>query len=284
MNFSSKQNRSKSSAREYIVIGDPISHSRSPELHNALYREVGIENDYHFSAARVKVEELAQAIKNVRLINISGLAVTIPHKVSIIPLLDELDESASAIQAVNTVVNNQGKLIGYNSDWYGISAPIERMLAEKGGISLKKVALFGAGGAARAALFALKKFHPAPEIYLFNRSSSRAKELAKYYDFKFCELSHLALVSQCDLIINATSLGMSPNLEETPCPKQYLSSKNMVYDLVYTPKNTKLIQDAINQGAAVIYGEEMFIYQAKRQFLLFTGVDVKVENITKLVL
>ncbi len=257
------------------VIGDPIEHTMSPVMHNAAFRELGL--DYVYVAFRVKSEELARAIEGMRALNIKGLNVTLPHKVSIIPLLDELDPLAEKIAAVNTVVNKDGSLKGYNTDATGfLQALRDKGLEPRG----KKVVILGAGGASRAISFTLAE--SGANLVILNRREELdwAKELARNLSSVFgkeiraLELEEANLriaLDKAKVIVNATRVGMSPNIDATPVPAKLLRPGLVVFDIVYNPLKTKLATEAAQAGAETIMGLDMLVWQGALAFEMWTG-------------
>ena len=248
-----------------LLIGDPVEHSLSPRMHNAGYETLGIDDQFVYLGARVKKEDLEKAIWGVKALNIRGLACTIPHKVEIMKYLDEIDETAQKIGAVNTVVNNEGKLIGYNTDWYGVVILLEKLTSLSG----KKIAVLGAGGAARAVVYGLLK--QGAKVKIFNRDLEEAKFLVEKFRCPAADLSKIEEVKNFDIIINATSVGVSPQENQSLLRKELISSSQIVFDVVYVPYETKFLKEAREKGAKIIHGLDMFLYQGVAQFELFTG-------------
>jgi len=257
------------------VIGDPIEHTMSPVMHNAAFKELGL--DYLYVPLRVKREELGKAVESVRALNIRGLNVTLPHKVAIISFLDELDPLARKIGAVNTIVNDDGVLTGYNTDATGfLQALLERGVEPKE----KKVVILGAGGASRAISFILAE--RGAHLVILNRllELDWAKELAQRVskvfakEVKALELNekNLEMVLEgADILINATSVGMSPDVDETPVPARLLKPGLIVFDIVYNPIQTRLLKEAETAGAQTIGGLDMLAWQGAIAFEKWTG-------------
>jgi shikimate dehydrogenase len=244
------------------LIGYPVTHSKSPEMLNEVCKILDIPATY--LAYSVKPENLAEAVAGMRALNFIGFNVTIPHKVAIIPYLDQLDETAQEIGAVNTVVNQEGRLIGYNTDGVGYL----RSLQEETAFTLKNktVTIIGAGGAARAVSITLAKAG-VKEIFVANRTLTRAEELVKALCvFTNAEAVPLQSVQNkitiSDLLINTTSIGMSPHTDQTPIPADFLHRNLLVSDLIYRPKDTKLLQAAKKIGATTHGGLGMLLHQA----------------------
>lgn len=261
-----------------MVIGDPIEHSLSPLMHNIGYEALGIEAKFTYFASRVKINDLADFIKGLKAMNIRGVSCTIPHKNEVIKYIDEIDDIAQKIGAVNTIVNDDGLLKGYNTDWQGIIKPLEKITLVKN----KTVALIGAGGAARAAAYAVA--HSGAKLQIYNRTLKKAEELTREFGGSAHSTANLEDLKNADIIINATSVGLYPLLRETPVPKKFINKKHIVFDLVYTPYETQLLKDAREQGAEIIHGVEMFIYQGAEQFKLYTGHDAPVKEMRKAVI
>lgn len=256
------------STRVFCVIGDPIEHSLSPIMHNAAFKHLKIDAVY--VAFNVKGEWLECAVKGIRSLGIAGANVTMPHKTAIINYLDELDEEAKFVGAVNTVLNMDGKLVGFNTDGVGaLRALRESGLELKG----KKILLIGAGGAGKAIAFQLAQ--EAEELRILNRDWKKAEQLADKLEERFCKkilsssLSRTILkewIRDVDVLINATSIGMHPNEDQTPVERELLRPELTVMDIVYNPVETRLLREAKSAGAKVVYGTEMLIFQGAASF------------------
>ena len=256
------------------IIGDPIEHTMSPVMHNAAFKKLGL--DYIYIPFRVMKEELAQAVDGMRALNIKGFNVTIPHKVAIIPMLDGLDPLAEKIGAVNTIVNDDGDLRGYNTDATGfLQALLEREVEPRG----KNVVVLGAGGASRAICYILAERDV--HLTILNRQLELdwAEELAAQISCDFeMEVKALELnfenltmaLARADMLINATSVGMSPDSEETPVPAQLLKPELVVFDVVYNPIRTRLLKEAEAAGARTIGGIDMLAWQGAMAFEKWT--------------
>lgn len=242
------------------IIGNPVEHSLSPIMHNCAYTELNL----NFVYVAFKVERLKETVSGIRELGIRGASVTIPHKVDVIPLLDKIDETARKIGAVNTVVNDKGILKGYNTDCDGAI----RALQEVTNLRDKKVVLIGAGGAARAITFGLKQ--EGAKVLILNRTVKKAQSLSREVKAEFGDLTKLGEIGKSDILINATSVGMSPNVDESVVSRKYLHKDLTVFDIVYNPKETRLIQNAKKAGCKIVYGYKMLLYQAVAQFELFT--------------
>ncbi len=266
MNISSK-------TKICMIIGDPVEHSLSPHMHNSAYKALGIDNEFVFVAARVAPEHLGKAIEGIRAFGIRGVTVTIPHKTQIMKLLDGIDTVAEKIGAVNTIVNNNGKLTGYNTDWIGIATPLKD---HKG----KTVAILGAGGAARAAVYAAKQLNMT--ICIFNRTIEHAKNLAEEFVCEYASIDDSEKIKSRDVIINTTSVGLESN--KSPISENAIAAHQIVFDIVYKPYETKLLKIAKEKGATIIHGTEMLLDQGLAQFALYTGKKAPEDIMRKAIL
>jgi len=255
------------------VIGDPIEHTLSPVMQNAAFND--LELDFIYVAFRVKTEELESAMSGMRSLGIHGLNVTMPHKNAVIKYLDEIDPAAKFIGAVNTILNDHGKLIGFNTDGVGALKALN-----ENGVNLngKKLLLLGAGGAAKAIAFDAAK--EVEELIILNRTAEKAKQLAEVLRRKFNKkitgksLSANLIkeeLKDSDILINATSVGMHPNIDQTLVDPKWLRPDLCVMDIVYNPIETRLTKDAKCMGAKVIGGIEMLIYQGAASFEIWTN-------------
>ncbi len=264
------------------VIGDPIEHTMSPVMHNAAFKKLGI--DYLYVPFRVRKEELEKAIAGLRALNIRGLNVTIPHKVEVISFLDKVDPLVEKIGAVNTIVNDGGVLTGYNTDATGfLQALLERGVEPKG----KNTVILGAGGASRAISFILAE--RGAHLVILNRQLELdwAEELARRISQIFNkEVKALVLnegnlaevLERADVLVNATSVGMSPNIDETPVPARLLKPGLVVFDIVYNPVKTRLLGEAEAAGAqTLICGLDMLAWQGALAFEKWTGRKAPLE-------
>lgn len=261
-----------------MVIGDPIEHSLSPQIHNAGYEALKIDSDFIYVACNIHIDDLKDFIKSIKVMKIKGVSCTIPHKIEVMKYLDEIDETAKKIGAVNTIVNKNGILKGYNTDWLGVVTPLERVTSLKD----KKIALLGAGGAARAAVYGLSG--KGAHLTIFNRSIEKANDLAKEFDCTSESLDNIEKVKNMDIIINATSIGLYPNTSDTPLPKALITNNHIILDIIYNPIKTKLLIDAEEKGATIIHGFEMLLGQALGQFKLYTGHDAPIDAMRKTLL
>lgn len=259
-----------------LVIGDPISHSLSPALHNAIYQELGIAKEFVYSAAHVLPDNLADAIRGMRALGLRGLSLTLPHKIAILPLLDELDDAAKRLGAVNTVVNNAGVLRGYNTDAEGILSPLHKAF---GNLSGKHALVFGAGGAGRCAALSLAA--AGAQVDIVNRTQEKGESLARECSGSFFSPDK-PLQKRYDILIQASSLGLGAS-QETPAPDAVFHKDCLAFETVYAPLHTPFVRQARQAGAKVILGSEMFATQACAQVKLFTGYDFEVEQALQMV-
>jgi shikimate dehydrogenase len=254
----------KSLRKICCLIGDPVEHSLSPLIHNAGYQALGM--DYVYLPFQVK--DIKGAIAGIKKLGIRGASVTMPHKAKVVEYVDEIDRLALETGAVNTVVNNDGVLTGYNTDYQGALKALEEATPLEG----KKAVLIGSGGAATAIALLLRR--RGARLVILNRTEEKAKRLAEMLDAEDSGgLKKLSEASSADILINATPVGMWPKTKESLIPKSLLHNKLVVFDTVYNPKETRLLSEARERGCAIVYGYKMFLYQAALQFELFTGHD-----------
>ncbi|MCC6140447.1 MAG: shikimate dehydrogenase [Nitrospira sp.] len=262
------------------VIGNPVEHSLSPAIHNAAFQQLQLNLVY----LAFQVEAIGEAIKGLRALGgFRGASVTIPHKVSSIPYLDEVDPTARHIGAINTIVAKQGALVGYNTDAIGA------LRALRGGVGSlvgKRVALLGSGGAARAIAFALAGEPGLAGVTLLGVDASERARLAEDLRSKTplavdeAHLDEAALrqvLPAAQIVVHCTPIGMSPKVEGTCVPAPLLHAGLAVMDIVYNPRETQLLKDAQRAGCVTIPGLEMFLHQAAAQFELWTNQTAPVD-------
>jgi shikimate dehydrogenase len=255
----------------YGVIGDPIAHSMSPAMHNDAFEKY--ELDATYVPFHVTPENLQDAVKGFKAIHLSGLSITVPHKTAIMPFLDEIDPLAEAIGAVNTMVNEGGRFIGYNTDGLGYLKGIKQVVPS---FIDRKMLLIGAGGAARAIYFTMAQAG-LKNIDIANRTLSQAEFLVENCPFpKNSEVLSLKdaenQLSKYDIIVQTTSIGMHPNVDSSPISVDHLKPTAFVSDIIYTPLETKLLRDAKQKGARTQNGLPMFTHQGALQFEMWTGI------------
>lgn len=265
------------------IIGDPIEHTISPVMQNAAFKELDL--DYIYVPFKVKAEDLGTAIQGMRALGIRGLNVTIPHKVASIQHLDEIDGLAHNIGAVNTIVNTDGVLKGFNTDASGFLCALAAENVKPEG---KNIIIIGAGGAARAIAFILADKNA--NLTIINRHLDKAEDISGRIislfrrEVKALELNTVNLetaLSEVDMLINTTNLGMTPAINETPIPARLLKPGLVVVDIIYNPLQTRLLNEAREQGAKVISGIEMLVWQGAAAFELWTGKEAPVEIMKK---
>ena len=255
------------------LIGNPVAHSLSPVMHNQAFAATGYNGVY----LAFRVTDPAAAIKGIRALNFKGVSVTLPHKVAVMDYLDEVDETAAHIGAVNTIVNSQGRLIGYNTDCQGAL----QALRTRTTIKDKSVALIGAGGAARAIGFGLMA--AGGRVTILNRTRASGEGLAADLQAEFLPL-YAWQPDQYEILINTTPIGMHPETDATPIPKEDLSKDMVVMDIVYNPLDTRLLREAAAKKCRTINGVAMFVFQGAHQFELWTGQKAPVDVMQQAVL
>ncbi|GMV34767.1 MAG: shikimate dehydrogenase [Chloroflexi bacterium] len=263
------------------LIGYPLDHSLSPRIHSAALKSCGLAGDYSLFPIPPEDRQALQALlARVRSGDIRGLNVTIPHKQSVVEFMDDLTPTAQAIGAVNAMYMRGNKLIGDNTDAAGFLADLKKVNKETGAQGNKSALVLGAGGSARAVVYAL--LNDGWNVTLAARRLEQAGQLAKSVasyrlqvtSYETFQPSTLQLLSgqAFDLLVNTTPLGMTPNIDQSPLPENILLPKDiMIYDLVYNPRETKLVRDAKAQGCRAATGIGMLIEQAALAFELWTG-------------
>lgn len=250
----------------FAVLGDPIAHSLSPVMHNRAFSQVGYNGVY----LAFSVKNIHNAITGIKALGIKGVSITIPHKIAVMETVDDVDDVAKKIGAVNTIVNRNGVLTGYNTD--GIGAV--KAITEKTTIKDKDVVIIGAGGAARAIGFAIVS--EGGRVTILNRTPAKAERLARDLGAEFEQISNFKNI-KCRILINTTPLGMTPNVDAVPLPREDLDKSMVVMDIVYNPLKTRLLKEAEHIGCQIIDGMSMFVYQGAVQFELWTGIKAPVD-------
>ena len=267
----------------YGIIGDPVEHSLSPVIQNAAFEYLKLNCIY--VAFHVKQAELKSAINGMRSLEINGFNVTMPHKTSILPLIDEVEKRAAKIGAVNTIKNFNGRLIGYNTDGVGTLKALEKSRISLSG---EKIVVLGAGGAGRAISYAL--ISEAEELVILNRTELKAQKLAEELQVEgnatitYGQLNDETLrrtLKDANVIINATSVGMHPYENETPINKKLLNAAVTVFDLVYSPLKTKLLKEAEAQDAKTLNGLHLLVHQGAESFKIWTDLDAPLDVMWK---
>ena len=265
------------------LVGYPVEHSMSPAMHNAAFKALGLDAEYRL--APVKPEQLEEFIDKLREDEALGASVTIPHKVEVMRHLDHVDETARAIGAVNTIVHREGRLYGYNTDSTG---GVGALMEEYGSLEGRNVTILGAGGASRAITYQVSRVDC--KVMVLNRSVERARNLVDDLrsqtsaELRYGGLTQLpGVIDDTDVLINTTSVGMSPNVSDSPVPEGLLHGGLFVYDVVYNPVKTKLLRDAEAKGAGTLSGVKMLVYQGAEAFRMWTGVEPPVELMQRVV-
>ena len=257
------------------LTGYPLGHSLSPTIHSAALEACGLEGEYSlYPIAPNDLFGLKQLINKLRLGELQGLNVTIPHKQNVIEYLDELSPTARAIGAVNTIVFREGKLIGENTDAPGFLADLKQYLHLPSAVAHPSALVLGAGGSARAIVYAL--LQSGWDVTISARRLEQAHQLAlsfPNYSIRTAQPPDLRPAT-FDLLVNTTPLGMTPNLDSSPLPEDFIFPKHaIVYDLVYNPRETKLVHAVRAQGVDATTGLGMLIEQAALAFALWTGCN-----------
>lgn len=259
------------------VMGDPIAHSKSPQMHGAALQALGITGAY--VPLHIAPERLGDAISAIRTLGFRGVNVTIPHKVAVMEFLDQLDESAASIGAVNTIVNDGGRLTGYNTDGIGYVRSLKAEAAPE--LQDTRILVLGAGGAARGIIHSLLKERPA-ELIVANRTPDKAVQLAEEWNtlgrIRGIGLEEApSFIEGIDLVINTTSIGMHPKVDDTPFPADLLAPGRVVSDLIYNPLETRLLREARERGCRAHGGLGMFVYQGAYALEYWTGRPAPVD-------
>jgi shikimate dehydrogenase len=269
------------------VIGNPVAHSLSPALHNAAFDELGLD----FVYVAFRVEDLKSALAGMRALeNFRGMSVTIPHKIEAMNYMDEIAEEDRAIGSINTIINEKGRLIGLGTDGPGA---LKAFVDAGESLESRNILMLGAGGAARAIAFTLALKTGLAKLTILDINERMLHGLATdlkagtHASIESAKLSDNSLVKaleQADIIINCTPIGMHPKEGASLVPVDYFRPGQVVFDVVYTPLETRLLADAGSRGLKVISGVEMFINQAVMQFGHFTGIDAPVEVMRRVVM
>ncbi|MFH1256546.1 MAG: shikimate dehydrogenase [Candidatus Diapherotrites archaeon] len=258
----------------FAVIGKPLGHSLSPKMHNAAFKAKKI-NAVYFA---LETDKAKDAIGLMKALGIKGYSVTIPLKETALHLMDSVEPLAKRIGAINTVVNRNGRLYGYNTDCFGAISALEEKISLKG----KNALVLGAGGAAKAIAFGLKQ--KKAKVAIANRTFSRAKSLAKKIGGKAVALKSMKSLEGFDVLVNATSIGMHPKTSTMPLNASLLHKKLLVFDIIYNPLETKLLREARRKGCKTVNGVKMFVEQGEKQFELFTGKNAPKKLMERVVL
>jgi shikimate dehydrogenase len=264
------------------LIGYPIEHSLSPAMHNSAFAALSL--NWRYVPLPVHPERLGEAVAGLRALGFMGANVTVPHKEAVISYLDDVAPEAQAIGAVNIIVVREGKSIGYNTDWLGFLTALSEGGFDPHG---KRAVVLGAGGAARAVVYALSQ--AGAQVTILNRTPARAQALVQDFSPLFPSLSLLSLpitpqtleeqAAEAHLLVNATPVGMWPEVDQSPWPEDLAFPSHLtVFDLVYNPRQTKLLRQAQAAGAKGIGGLGMLVHQGTAAFELWTGEKAPVET------
>ena len=281
------QNKFSHSTQIVGVVGHPIKHSFSPLIHNISFELSGL--NYIYLPFDVPMNNLKDALRGMLALGIKGFNVTIPHKEKIAQYMKDISEEASIVGAVNTVVNEDGILHGYNTDVHGI---IETLLPYKDEIAGADVTVIGGGGAARSAIYALIRHFKVERLNIVNRTEQKAESLKEYFvtkmlynNIKTYELVPPDLISvfrNSKLIINTTPVGMSPEVDDSATTiAESFTKDQIVFDVIYNPMKTKLLDIAASQGAKTINGLKMLVEQGAKSYELWTGEKMPVNKVLK---
>ena len=259
------------------VIGHPVGHSLSPEMHNAAFE--ALELPYVYVAHDVEPGQVRTALEGIRALGYRGLSVTIPHKVEAMHAVDEVDETARGIGCINTVVNDDGRLFGTNSDGRGALGALREAGADPEG---RRVVILGSGGAARAIAITLAREAPPERITILGIEMDQLEQLvsdvrergrSEVGGEELTDESLRRAIGQADLLLHCSPVGMHPNEGRSLVPAELLRPELVVFDAVYNPRRTRLLQDAAAAGCRTVEGIEMFLGQAYVQFELWTGQE-----------
>jgi shikimate dehydrogenase len=252
------------------IFGNPIEHTLSPAMHNSAFH--ALQMDICYVPFRVTPEHLPEAVQSIRSLNMMGVNITVPHKESVLPLLDKIDEEASFIGAVNTITNKDGFLTGYNTDGRGFTSSLAE---EDISIENKNIIIIGTGGAARSVSYYLSE--KAAKLSLFDIDTPKAARLASDLNrirHNIVLLDDIERIDAPDIIINATPLGLKPD-DPLPINQDHITSETVVCDLVY--KKTPLLREAEKRNARIVHGAGMLLWQGVLAFELWTGIKPPVD-------
>ena len=249
-----------------MVVGNPIDHSLSPQLHNWIFNKLNLNAKYEKN--HYEINELPEIINKIRTNKIDGINVTIPFKEKIINLLDEINPRVKLIGSVNCIIKNHNKIIGYNTDWYGFS---QLLLNNNIDVYNKEVIIIGAGGVSKAVIFSLIQ-NGIKKIKIFNRTFSKAKAMENKFIYPYPLVSIKNHIKENSIIINCSSIGMKKN--KMLISEKLISSDQIIIDTIYNPFQTKLLKVGENLGAKTINGMDMFIFQAIASLELWFGKTI----------
>jgi shikimate dehydrogenase len=269
------------------LIGHPVGHSLSPPLHNAAFDALGLP--FVYVAHDVRPGEVGKALDGIRALGYRGLSVTIPHKVEAMRFVDEVDEIARGIGCINTVVNDDGRLRGFNSDGLGALDALREAGADPAG---RRTLVLGSGGAARALAVTIARESPPAELVILGVDAPELERLTADVSARgrvpvrcggLSAASVLREAAACEILLHCSPVGMHPNAEQSLVPPEALRPGLVVFDAVYNPRRTRLLRDAAAAGCRTVEGVEMFLGQAYVQFELWTGVKAPREIMRRVV-
>jgi shikimate dehydrogenase len=274
-----KAGESTAAMKRFAVIGNPVAHSLSPRLHKYVFKQLGIDADY--STIQCREKQIPKIIKQLRSSQLNGINITLPLKQSFIPYLGMIGNHAQIIGAVNCISVKNGKLFGHNTDWIGFQKALENAKIQVDGVTCIVV---GAGGAARSVLYALAK-NKVGNVILINRTIERAESLKRHIESFFSNIKiKIAKWREIDkqglhqtLIINCTSIGMTPDVNDCPVPENLLLPSQTIIDIIYSPFQTKLCRIGHSIGAKTLSGLPMLIYQALASLDIWFGKSISEE-------
>ena len=255
--------------KKHLIIGNPISHSLSPRIHNYWFQENNIDGEY--DKVLLREDEIEVIIKKIKTNEIHGINVTVPYKQTVISFVETLSENAKITNSVNTIFNKNGKIHGDNTDIYGFE---KSLLNKKLELKNKKVFIFGAGGVVPSIILALSKLK-VKKIYISNRTLKNANLIKEKFDF--IEVVEWGKIIDCDLFINSTSVGLKDG-ESLDLSFDNLKGKKFFYDVIYNPSKTSFLLNAEKKGHEIINGRDMFLYQAQKAFNLWHNITPKIDE------
>ncbi len=253
----------------YCIFGNPVKHSLSPAMHNAAFKELGINAVY----LAFETGDIKPALQAMKIFKIYGASITIPHKNEVLKYIDNADPLVKEIGALNTLLNDKGNITGYNTDGYGA---LQALLNNGIRIKNSKILILGNGGAAKAIAFTL--LNEGAELAIAGRNMGKVSGLVntlrkknKSVEFSLIDDMNRSFVSNFDIIINTTSVGMSPDVNSMPISANLVQKKHTVFDIIYSPHITQLLETSREKGCKIIHGIEMLVNQGAKQFEIWTG-------------
>ena len=255
--------------KKHLIIGNPISHSLSPRIHNYWFQENNIDGEY--DKVLLREDEIEVIIKKIKTNEIHGINVTVPYKQTVISFLETLSKNAKITNSVNTIFNKNGKIHGDNTDIYGFEKSLLNKQLE---LKNKKAFIFGAGGVVPSIILALSNLK-AKKIYVSNRTLKNADLIKEKFDF--IEVVEWGKIIDCDLFINSTSVGLKDG-ESLDLSFDNLKGKKFFYDVIYNPSKTSFLLNAEKKGHEIINGRDMFLYQAQKAFNLWHNITPKIDE------